>query len=158
MGQVYLKEANIDEDETLHSFRSGSAITLALSGSQLADVMSHVGWNNKGTALYYMKLAEVLELVAPQPCCHRTNPLVPPQLIYTRILTSLKILFPLFLNCSFFFPLLWGWVSTGSDFVLRMGIFPCGTSGSFPECFRIIFNERLSVPNLNHRCEGEQWE
>ena len=41
-------------------FRSGSAITLALSGSQLADVMSHVGWSNKDTALYYMKLAEVL--------------------------------------------------------------------------------------------------
>ena len=50
---------------TLHGFRSGSAITLALSGSQLADVMSHVGWSNKGTALYYMKLAEVLREGSP---------------------------------------------------------------------------------------------
>ena len=57
--KYYLKDAKIDEGETLHSFRSGSAITLALSGSQLADVMSHVGWSNKGTALYYMKLGEV---------------------------------------------------------------------------------------------------
>ena len=49
-----LKEAQIDEGEALHSFRSGSAITLALSGSQLADIMSYVGWNNQETALYYI--------------------------------------------------------------------------------------------------------
>ena len=51
--KLYLKEAQIYEGETLHSFRSGSAITLALSGSKLADsmIMSHVGWNNKETAL-----------------------------------------------------------------------------------------------------------
>ena len=49
----------------MHGFRSGSAITLALSGSQLADVMSHVGWSNKGTALYYMTLAEVLREGSP---------------------------------------------------------------------------------------------
>ena len=49
--KYYLKDAKIDEGETLHGFRSGSTITLALSGSQLADVMSHVGWSNKGTAL-----------------------------------------------------------------------------------------------------------
>ena len=41
--KLYLREARIDEGETLHSFRSGSAITLASSGSQLADIMSHVG-------------------------------------------------------------------------------------------------------------------
>ena len=63
--KYYLKDAKIEEGETLHGFRSGSAITLALSGSQLADVMSHVGWSNKGTALYYMKLAEVLREGSP---------------------------------------------------------------------------------------------
>ena len=63
--KYYLKDAKIDEGETLHGFRSGSAITLALSGSQLADVMSYVGWSNKGTALYYMKLAEVLREGSP---------------------------------------------------------------------------------------------
>lgn len=57
--KVYLKDTKIDEGET-DSFHSGSTITLTLSGSQLADVMSHVGWNDKATALYYMKLAEVL--------------------------------------------------------------------------------------------------
>ena len=63
--KYYLKDAKIDEGETLHGFRSGSAITLVLSGSQLADVMSHVSWSNKGTALYYMKLAEVLHEGSP---------------------------------------------------------------------------------------------
>ena len=58
--KLYLKEAKIDEGETLHSLRSGCAITLALSGAPLADVMSHVGWKDGQTALYYMKLAEVL--------------------------------------------------------------------------------------------------
>lgn len=63
--KIYLKQAQLDDGETLHSFRCGSAITLALTGSQLADIMSHVGWNNKGTALYYMKLAEVLRTGSP---------------------------------------------------------------------------------------------
>ena len=49
----------------LQGFRSGSAITLTLSGSQLANVMTHVDWSNKGTALYYMKLAEVLREGSP---------------------------------------------------------------------------------------------
>ena len=63
--KFYLKDAKIDEGQTLHGFRSGSAITLALSGPQLADAMSHVGWSNKGAALYYMKLAEVLREGSP---------------------------------------------------------------------------------------------
>lgn len=63
--KLYLKEVQINKGEMLHSFRSGSAITLALSGSQLADIMSHVGLNNKGTALYYMKLVEVLHRDSP---------------------------------------------------------------------------------------------
>ena len=50
----------MDEGETAHSFRSGCAITLALSGSALADVMSHVGWERSHTASYYMQLEKVL--------------------------------------------------------------------------------------------------
>ena len=38
--KLYLREARINEGETLHSFCSGSAITLALSGSWLADIGS----------------------------------------------------------------------------------------------------------------------
>ena len=58
--KTYLKEAGIDDGETAHSFRSGCAITLALSGSALADVMSHVGWERSHTASYYMQLEKVL--------------------------------------------------------------------------------------------------
>jgi integrase len=63
--RVYLTQAGIDSGETLHSFRSGAAISLARLGGQLADVMSHVGWNTPQTALYYLKLAQVLRPGGP---------------------------------------------------------------------------------------------
>lgn len=56
----YLQEMNADEGETLHGFRSGCAITLALSGAELTEIMDHVGWSRRHTALYYMQLAKVL--------------------------------------------------------------------------------------------------
>ena len=56
----YLRDAQIDSGEILHSFRSGCALTLDFSGSPLADVMSHVGWSTPKTALNYLKLADVI--------------------------------------------------------------------------------------------------
>jgi len=50
----------VDEGETLHGFRSGCAITLALTGAELSEIMEHVGWSRRHTALYYMQLARVL--------------------------------------------------------------------------------------------------
>ena len=44
----------------LHGFRSGCAITLALSGVELSEVMDHVGWAQRHTALYYLQLTKVL--------------------------------------------------------------------------------------------------
>jgi hypothetical protein len=44
----------------LHGFRAGCAITLALSGAELSEMMDHVGWSRRHTALYYMKLGRVL--------------------------------------------------------------------------------------------------
>lgn len=38
--KFYLRLAGIDNGETLHGFRSGCALTLAFSGSALADIMS----------------------------------------------------------------------------------------------------------------------
>ena len=52
---------NADNGETLHGFRSGCAITLALTGADLAEIMDHVGWTRRHTALYYMQLAKVLD-------------------------------------------------------------------------------------------------
>ena len=63
--RLYLKEAGLDEGESLHSFRSGSAITLALSDAKLADVMDHVGWQSSLKALYYVKLAQILRPGGP---------------------------------------------------------------------------------------------
>ena len=48
-----------DEGETLHGFRSGCAITLALTGADLSEIMEHVGWARRHTALYYLQLAKV---------------------------------------------------------------------------------------------------
>lgn len=58
--ELYLKEMGVDDGETIHSFRSGCAITLALSGIELSESMDHVGWNRRHTALHYLQLAKVL--------------------------------------------------------------------------------------------------
>ena len=58
--KIYLREINADDGETLHGFRSGCAITLALSGVELSEIMDHVGWSRRHAALYYMQLAKVL--------------------------------------------------------------------------------------------------
>ena len=34
--------------------------TLALTGAELSEIIEHVGWLNRHTALYYMQLAKVL--------------------------------------------------------------------------------------------------
>ena len=49
-----------DNGETLHGFRSGCAITLALTGADLSDIMDHVGGANRHIAIYYMQLEKVL--------------------------------------------------------------------------------------------------
>ena len=48
---LYLENAGIYDGESLHSFQSGVAITVALSGSQLSDVMERVGWRQTSTAV-----------------------------------------------------------------------------------------------------------
>lgn len=61
--KIYLKKTwkmGADDGETLHGFRSGCAITLALTGADLFEIMDHVGWANGHTALYDMQLAKVL--------------------------------------------------------------------------------------------------
>ena len=54
-----------DDGETLHGFRSGCAITLALTGADLSEIMEHVGWARRHTALYYLQLAKVLKHDGP---------------------------------------------------------------------------------------------
>ena len=63
--KVYLKQMKADDGETLHGFRSGCAITLALTGADLSEIMEHVGWARRHTALYYLQLAKVLKHDGP---------------------------------------------------------------------------------------------
>jgi len=53
--KLYLKEMGEDDGETLHGLRSGCAITLEVS-----EIMDHVGWTRRHTALPYLQLAKVL--------------------------------------------------------------------------------------------------
>ena len=70
----------IHEGEILHGFRSGCAITLALTGAELSEIMDHIGWNRRHTALYYLQLAKVLnpsgasEKLASPNIAECTNP------------------------------------------------------------------------------------
>ena len=58
--KLYLNEKGADDGETLHGFRSGCAVTLALSGANTAEIMDHVGWARRHTTTYYLQLAKVL--------------------------------------------------------------------------------------------------
>ena len=58
--KVYLQQMGCDSGKTLHGFRAGCAITLALSGAKLSEIMDHVGWSRRHTVLYYLQLAKVL--------------------------------------------------------------------------------------------------
>ena len=61
----YLKEMGSDDGEPLHGFRAGCAITLALSGAELSEIMDHAGWTRRHTALHYLQLAKVLNPAVP---------------------------------------------------------------------------------------------
>ena len=50
---------------TLHGFRSGAAISMALADVSLNDIMDHVRWKSSKTALHYIKLKQVLNPAGP---------------------------------------------------------------------------------------------
>ena len=58
--KLYLKEMKADEGETLYGFRSGCAITLALTGADLSEITERVDWARRHRASYYLQLAKVL--------------------------------------------------------------------------------------------------
>ena len=60
--ESYLEEMKADNGETLYGFCASCAITLALTGADLLEIMDHVGWTHRHAALYYMQLAKVLNL------------------------------------------------------------------------------------------------
>ena len=56
----YLSEAGLS-NRTLYSFRCGGAITMALTGSSLDDIVDHVGWRSNRMAKYYLQLHKSLQ-------------------------------------------------------------------------------------------------
>lgn len=45
---------------TLHGFRSGAAVSLALADVMLNRIMAPVGWESSKTTLHYIKLKKVV--------------------------------------------------------------------------------------------------
>ena len=70
---TYLNEMGADDGETLHGFRAGCAITLALTGADIAEIMDHVGWTRHHTAHYYLQLAKVLNELKSFVCAFPTE-------------------------------------------------------------------------------------
>ena len=63
--RLHLTALNIDEGETMHSFRSGCSITLPLLGASDDQVASHVGWKSIQMARYYSQVPKVMDLSLP---------------------------------------------------------------------------------------------
>ncbi len=61
--KTYLKAMGVDKGETLHGFRAGCAITLALNGADLSKIMEHVGWNRRHTAVVLVVFVALLHAV-----------------------------------------------------------------------------------------------
>ena len=65
---TYVKQLQgslLSERFTLHGFRSGAVISMALADVSLNDIMDHVSWKSSKTALHYIKLREVLNPAGP---------------------------------------------------------------------------------------------
>ena len=63
--QAYLDESPLTPAGTLHDFRSGCAIALALTVADMQSIMEHVGWRRQSTASYYMQLSKVMSANSP---------------------------------------------------------------------------------------------
>ncbi len=56
----HLQDLNIDDGETMHSFRGGCSITLALLGTSCDDVAKHVGWKSSEMTSHYCQIDKVM--------------------------------------------------------------------------------------------------
>lgn len=54
-----------DQHFTLHSFRGGAAVSLAMANVPLHEIMDHVGWKTSTQAMHYIRLREVLNPAGP---------------------------------------------------------------------------------------------
>eukprot|EP00112_Aurelia_sp_Birch-Aquarium-sp1_P023300 Seg6886.1 transcript_id=Seg6886.1/GoldUCD/mRNA.D3Y31 product="hypothetical protein" protein_id=Seg6886.1/GoldUCD/D3Y31 len=61
----HLRDLNIDDGETMHSFRGGCSITLALLGTSSVGVAKHVGWKSSEMASHYFQIDKVMSNADP---------------------------------------------------------------------------------------------
>ncbi|CAH3167865.1 unnamed protein product [Porites lobata] len=54
--KLHVTRVSMGDRFTLHGFRRGAGISLALAGVSLHEIMDHVGRKNSRTALHYIKL------------------------------------------------------------------------------------------------------
>ncbi|VDI03984.1 Hypothetical predicted protein [Mytilus galloprovincialis] len=61
--RYYLSLLGIYEGETPHSFRSGCAVTMALSGAaeNVDQAMKHIGWFGRTSAEYYSRIHTLVD-------------------------------------------------------------------------------------------------
>lgn len=57
--QMYLKELNIFEGETLHGIRGSFAITSGIASSK--EVMDHIGWFSKSSLDRYSRINKMVD-------------------------------------------------------------------------------------------------
>ena len=58
--QTYLVRAGLKEDETLHGLRAAGALTAALKGWTISEIMQQGYWKNPATALQYVGLLRLI--------------------------------------------------------------------------------------------------
>ena len=56
----HLKDLQLCDGETMHSFRSGCSITLSLLGASYSDVAKHVGWKSLDMAIHFCQFDKVM--------------------------------------------------------------------------------------------------
>lgn len=60
VASVSLRQQLRGENFTLHGFRSGAEVSMALAGVDLHAIMDHVRWKRSETASHYIKLKQVI--------------------------------------------------------------------------------------------------
>ena len=58
--KLYAAAAGMRQDFSMHSFRSGGAISQALAGETLASIVQRAFWKRPSTAWRYMRLMQVV--------------------------------------------------------------------------------------------------
>ena len=62
--KIHARAASEKADFSMHSFRSGGAITRALRGENLSSIMERAFWKRPSTAWRYMRIVEIVSLGA----------------------------------------------------------------------------------------------